>query len=63
MAVLFKSQLTGPEPIRLTQVMSRGMAQSAQKALLTIFVCTEVYATIENNGPQTTQAPYAPSKP
>ena len=60
---MFKSKPTGPEPIRLTQVIYRCMAQAAQKALLATFVCTEVYTTVEDNGSQTTQAPYAPSKP
>ena len=53
----------GPEPIRLTQVIYRGMAQAAQAALLVKFVSTGVYTTVENNGKQTTQTPYAPSKP
>ena len=41
--------LFGPEPIRLSQVMFRGIAQAAQKALLVTFVCTEVYIAVEKS--------------
>ena len=50
----------GPEPIRLTQVMYRGMEQAAQKALRATFPCTAMYTTVESTGSQTTQAPNAP---
>ena len=43
--------------------MYRGMAQAAQNTLLATFVCNETYTTVENSGSQTTQTPYAPSKP
>ena len=50
----------GPEPVRLTQVIYRGMAQAAQKELVATFVCTKVPITVENGDLQTCQTPYAP---
>ena len=40
----------GPDPIWVTQVMYYGMVETAQEALLTTFVCTAVYTTVENTG-------------
>ena len=34
-----------------------GMVEAAQKALLETVVCTEIYATAENTGSQSTEAP------